>query len=333
VRAVTESEEQELVWDQLTDPSQSAFADRMHELTGLVHYTNFGALEGIVRNREVWFNSVMSMNDYDEVVKGKQLLEEMAKADGPLHEVIKSILHHDEELGKLFDESYRDHHESDLFDTFVSCWSTCDPGVSDHDNLTMWRGYASEGNGVAIVINPLALGLDRLFQSHIIICPVYYETEAEFAARANRALTFFHAKLHEVGSDLLKKHSGFAASAFAEVCFHLAVTHKHPQFAPEKEWRFVWRKHKEPNEHRIRYLQSKLTARGLYEFFCFPIETDPEIAPTELNIHKLIAEVMVGPTDDAYLKYRAVRTLLLQHGFDLEQTKITTSKIPFRTKR
>lgn len=330
---MTDDEEAEIVWDALTQPAQLTFLERMHELTGLVHYTDFSALEGIVRNREVWFSSVMAMNDFDEVVRGKQLLEEMSLEGGPLHDIIKTIFNYDEEIGRLFNSSYRDHIEGDLFETFVSCWSTCDPKQREHDNLTMWRGYASEGNGVAIVIDPLALGLDKLFDSHIIICPVFYETVEEFADRAKRLLTLFHDKVLEVGVDLIRKHSGFAAGAFAEVCFYLAITHKHPQFRQEKEWRFVWRNHKEPNERRKNFLQSKIVRRGLYEFFCFPIETDLELAPVEMSIHSLIQEVMVGPTDDSYLKSRAVRTLLSKHGFDVTRTHTTISEIPFRSTR
>lgn len=330
---MTDDEETDAIWYSLTAPAHLAFVERMHELKGLVHYTDFGALDGIIRNEEIWFSPVMTMNDFDEILKGKRLLERLSSEGEPLHELISSIFNVDPELGDAFKEAYKANFEGDLFDTFVSCWSTCEIGGSQHDNLAMWRGYASEGNGAAIVIDPIALGLDKLYSSHIVACPVFYETEEEFNDRAFRILSVFLQNLVDGDIAAMKKHIQISANAFAEVCFHLAITHKHPGFSPEREWRFVWRRHMDANPTRLQYVKSKAGRRGLYEYFCFPIKPDEEILPTELRIQNVIREVMVGPTEDAYLKKCAVQTLLSHCHFDLEKTSITISDIPYRSVR
>lgn len=327
---MTEDEETDLIWSELTAPAVAAFTERMHELTGLVHYTSFSALEGILDKEEIWFSPAMAMNDFEEVVRGKRLLEEFSSKDGPLEKVISDIFQVDGALGKLLNDAYVANKEGDLFDTFVSCWSTSEIGSRQHDNLAMWRGYAAEGNGAAIVIDPTALGLDSPFQSEIIACPVYYETEDQFAERANRTLAHFLRNLQNLNPELVKKHSDYAANAFSEICFHLAITHKHPGFVQEREWRFVWRRHKDVDGRLSSYVQSRVGARGLYEYFCFPIRTDPQVSPAELKIQNIIREVMIGPTEDAYLKKLAVDNLLRSKGFDLERTKVTISDIPFR---
>lgn len=234
---MTDDEESELVWDALTEPTHVPFIERMHELKGLVHYTSFAALEGMICNEEIWFSQVMAMNDFDEIIKGKRLLEEMSMEGQPLEGVISKILKIDQELGQRFNEAYRANKNEDLFNTFVSCWSACELEQEIHDNLTMWRGSAFDGNGAAIVIDPIALGLDKLYASQIVAYPVFYETDEQFAERANKTLRHFLKNFAELDRNLINRHSVYAADAFAEICFHLAITHKHPGFHMEKEWR------------------------------------------------------------------------------------------------
>lgn len=93
----------------------------------------------------------------------------------------------------------------------------------------------------------------------------------------------------------------------------------------------VWRRHRDAIGPRVEYVKAKVGPRGLYEYFCLPIKSDPELTTSELKIQNLIREVMIGPTDDAYLKKLAVLSLLRTNGFDLEQTQVTISQIPFRS--
>lgn len=273
------------------------------------------------------------MNDYEEVTRGKELLGRLSAHGESLFQVIFDIRSIDAELGDQFNETYKHHLSTDLFDTFVSCWSVCTPESGDHDNLAMWRGYAADGNGVAIVIDPIALGLPDLFESEIVIYRVHYETDQEFALRALKVLEHFRDNLKKIEKSVLRANVGYAINAFAEVCFLLAITHKHSGFKQEREWRFVWRRHKDHDGTYTSLVRAVSGRRGMYEYFCFPIKPDERITSAPLDIRKIIKEVMIGPTDDSYLKARAVKTLLAAAGFDLAQTAVTISPIPYRTLR
>ncbi len=327
---MTEIEHEGAVWDSLTEPAQTPFVERQNELTGLVHYSSFSALHGIIENEEIWFSPVAAMNDFDEVTKGKQMLEFLSSPNNPLSQVIDGIIEVGSRAGISFEHAYNTSKDSDLFETFISCWSTYDPATNSHDNLSMWRGYASDGNGAAILIDPMNLGLMNLFSSHIVAYPVYYETEIEFVARAKRAFTHFLNNLCKFSPEVLKAQEQHALQAFTDLCFQLAISHKHPGFHAEREWRFVWRRHREFEDRFISYVRPQVGPRGMFEYFCLPIKTDEAIAPVELNIRDLVKEIMVGPTRDAFLKMQATRALLKKNEFDLDRTKVTQSYIPYR---
>jgi len=216
---MSEDETENLVWSKLTEPAQMPFINRMNELTGLVHYTSFPGLRGIIENEELWFSPVAGMNDFQEVSRGKQMLEVLSNKGQPLHEVITELLNEGERSGLAFEQAYETSKGGDLFDTFVSCWSTCDLNKSEHDNLSMWRGYASDGNGAAILINPTDLGLVQLFESHIVAYPVFYETEDAFIERARGSLAHFLENLQALDQDALKEHAHHAVDAFTDLCF------------------------------------------------------------------------------------------------------------------
>lgn len=323
--------EADQVWDQLTHPTQVGFLERASELLRLIHYTTFPTLEGIVSNRELWFSPIAMMNDFAEVTGGKQLLERLSRRGGPLHPVMEEIKAFDQSLWEKFNAAYQNTASSDLYDTFVSCWSAPDPVTLNHDNLTMWRGYASEGNGVAIVIDPVQLSLDEDFRSSIITRPVFYETEKKFAERADKRMRHFLKNLRRLDRDLIKRHEFHVVQAFAELCFNLAITHKHEGFSAEREWRFIWRRHRSDDAYLDSCVKPRNTARGMLEYLCLPLKTNPSLGPSDFDLSKIVVEVMVGPTDDAVLKSQAVRSLLKQNGFDLGATKVTISQIPYRS--
>jgi hypothetical protein len=325
-----ESELSDVLWERLTAFQTEAFLSRVGGLRHLVHYTNFATLKGIIENEEIWFSSASMMNDLDEIARGKELIQELSAEGQPLHSVVCQIRDHNGDLWQGANKAFVDHLLPDFFHTYLSCWSECDLEAKSHDDLTMWRGYAGNGNGVAIVVDALALGLNDAFRSEIIACPVFYETRAEFAARAETYLNSFRDALLE-HEGKTAGHEYLVADAFGELCFYLAVTHKHPGFRAEKEWRFAWRKHRDNGLGK--YLRPVVIDQNLIERFCFPIRTDPLVSPHNLDVQTLIASIMVGPCDDAYLKSGATTALLRAKGFPRANTLVEVSTIPFRAPR
>lgn len=320
------------IWEELTGFITETFIARIAEVQQLAHYTNFAALKNILETEEMWFSSVTQMNDYDEIVRGKELLMHLSAEGRALHDVVKRIQAENGSLWQKANQAFVANQFDDLYSTYISCWSACDVATQTHDNLTMWRGYAANGNGVAIVVDPIALGMLPGILSEIIACPIFYETEEQFAARAVCAFERYLEALVRLKAQV-DDHHGLAANAFAELCFYLAVTHKHPGFVAEREWRFVWRRAREPLSALNNYMRPCLIAGGLVERFCFPIRPHANVSPAELDIRRIITSVMIGPCDDQYLKQLAVRSLMTMRGFTDVDGRIATSTIPFREVR
>lgn len=307
------------------------FRDRRHEmLTGLVHYTNFDAFHSIISNNEIWFSPAISMNDYDEIVRGKELIIKFSSDGDALESIFRRIKSFSEELFTKCREDFHSFQLEDAFNTYISCWSSCDIEKRTHDNLTMWRSYTNNGNGVAIVIDPRALGLDEDFAAEVNSCPVFYETEDDFACRSREHLSNYMDQIEKIGLESVLKNIDIATQAFIDICFHLAISHKHTGFVAEKEWRFYWRKHRSNDEKLHSYLTPKLTPRGLFSHFCLRLEPNESVNKTDLDMRRFVKEVMVGPTTDKVLKRNSVEQLLLLNGFDRETTVVSMSDIPFR---
>lgn len=318
------------VWEQLTAPIAVTYAQRAASLKQLVHYTNFSTLKGIVERQELWFSPIAGMNDWDEVKRGKRLLENISSKDSPLRGCFDRIRSWNEDVWRKLDAAYKSRIEVDFFDTFVSCWSECDLQAESHDNLAMWRGYAADGNGVAIVIDPMSFKMGTS-SSDVVACPVFYETESQFQERACLAFNAYADALIALDPATREQNSFHVEAAFAELCFYLAVTHKHPGFALEKEWRFVWRRYLDFDGAMTPRVRAEVTKRGMFEYFCLPIDDLHKLTPASPKLSEIIVGVMVGPTDDVLLKLSAVKTLLRKAGFDASRTVTTISEIPYRS--
>lgn len=318
------------LWARLIAFQTETFQRRASGLRYLAHYTDFAALKAIVETEEVWFSSASTMNDLDEIVRGKELLQELSSEGQPLNGLVGQIRDLNSSIWEDANKAFSAHLSLDLFHTYLSCWSECDLTGKSHDDLTMWRGYARNGDGVSIVVDALKLGLNETFQSNIVVCPIFYETREEFAKRAATYLGSFRAGLVEF-QDLAEQYADLIVDAFGELCFYLAVTHKHPGFRAEKEWRFAWRKHRDGG--LAKHLRPVMANGSLVEKFCFPIRTDSLVSPHELDVRGLISSIMIGPCDHGYLKAEAAISLLRSKGFSNAEKLVNISSIPFRSTR
>lgn len=230
---------EERIWDSLISPQSIAY-DKYYDLfTHLVHYCDFAALNGIISQKEIWLSPVALMNDYNELRKGQKLFKRFAQDGEPLQDLGRALQDTQVDLFNLLSDEFNNRLHSDWTNSYVSCWSMRDIPSNEHDDLTMWRGYASEGNGVAIVIDHSKINPEGDFAGEIVASPVLYETEENFAIRAKECLESFFDNLMKLDPKVRLENKSIVARAFGELCFHLAITHKHLGFAAEKEWRFI----------------------------------------------------------------------------------------------
>lgn len=327
------SDEADEIWRSLIAYEEQTYLERGATLSSVVHYTSFAGLKGILDTQELWFSSASTTNDFVEISRGKTMLERMSGQGQPLFGAINAIRQSNPQLWEVLNTNYRNRHFGDLYHTYISCWSECELPTRSHDNLAMWRGYAADGNGVAIVVDALQLTDETDALSDVVMCPVFYETEVQFASRANQAFELFRQGM-ERHKDRIDANIDVVANAFGEICFYLAVTHKHPGFAPEKEWRFAWSKHRDLSEEGpCRHLKPVMIDGDMIEKFCLPLRTDPAITPIEIDMKKLLQSVMIGPAPDIVLKRDAVVNLLKTKGFTNADELVTFTEIPYRSKR
>lgn len=320
----------ERYWTTLLEPWLALYAERMESLTHLAHYCTFATLAGIVGTEELWFSPPTLMNDINEIIAGKQMIIQNADYARPLGSAMRVLEQNAPTFWALVRQDFEERFVTDLEHTFISCWSECRPTSRSHDQLTMWRGYAGEGNGVAVVadVSFFAGG-----EFDIIACPVFYETPEAFAARADKAVRAFLVQYMNIDREDRAKFEWLAVAAFSDLIFYLSVSHKHEAFAAEAEWRFVWRRRPYFQGDFDRFVKAKVSPRGLFERFCLPIDGSIRTNAGWLDMRDMITEVMVGPCEDQDAQVNGVRRLLEDAGFDGETTAVTRSQIPFRHKK
>jgi len=132
-------------------------------------------LEAILQNNEVWFSHPLLMNDPEEVAFGLDTGAQLFFTS----EIIKAACGSTERFNTLrntFIYCFNRFRKEHLSDTYVFCLS--EHAKEDNDGLlSMWRGYANNGKGVAIVLDTAAL-VPR-DESPFIIAKVDYGTKEE----------------------------------------------------------------------------------------------------------------------------------------------------------
>jgi hypothetical protein len=173
----------------------------------IYHYCDANGFHSICTNRKLWFNDLLSMNDYLEMHWGYSIWEKAASAKI-------------EEYGKEFlDEIDEAIHFSGLQElVLANCFST------EKDVLSQWRAYANDGKGYVIGFNAKdLLGL-----------PI-------------RALTVLYDKEQQIkeaiaGIDLLntiKKKNFTEFKTFCRIFGFDLSAFKNPAFSEEKEIRLI----------------------------------------------------------------------------------------------
>jgi hypothetical protein len=188
------------------------------------------------------------------------------------------------------------------------------------DLLSQWRGYAANGGGVAIEIDPAnfrplagadcPIGLMRFWK-------VYYQ-DAEKQQKVEDVLSFWAT---QPGPPAMRAESAAATLKF------FVPTFKNPRFAEENEWRLIFTPGpncKGPPKFRaargliVPYFELAELVKGYVSLQ--PNVADPPIIG--------IKSVRVGPGPFQDVNARSARMLLDSYGFT--QAKVSLSDIPFR---
>ena len=120
----------------------------------LAHYTSVEVAEQIIKNEEIWLSHPFYMNDLEELrfgmLLGIQRFPEYAESLDTTPQRKKMLL-------DAFSHFVGYMNEQTLVDTYVLCLSEHNRGDTD-GILSMWRNYANQGHGVALVFHTGPMG-------------------------------------------------------------------------------------------------------------------------------------------------------------------------------
>lgn len=198
----------------------------------LCHYTDIGALMGIVDNNTIWATQSLYLNDYKEINYGAELLREQ------LYEYESSGEPEKIEFALLL-TTFADQIDMHAQRVYITSFSTED------NQLSQWRGYTPANKGVSLTFN-----LDIIFRllkdnSDIFLTPCLYDVDDLPKTMITKTLEAFFERFKENSKNGSAKTLKSFSLAVYRTLLQIFVSIKTSDFAEEKEWRLITVK--EPN--------------------------------------------------------------------------------------
>lgn len=310
----------------------------------LWHYTGINALHSILSKRKIWFSQAIFLNDSSEMKYAVDLIEEIIK--GKIQILSSDIV---KEYVQSFLDSViykRDsiHSHGITSPAFVSCF--CEDG----DSLHLWRAYTDNGKGYSIGLFPDSI-LSRLNKFKIIESNYTANNEKKswewiFSARLRKVI-YDRAEQSKIVEKLIDSYINlvqqneenlmegntnnwdkrFIINQFSELFGEFLNRFKHPTFAEEKEWRFIYTLDKNiEGEGADNIEQKELFYRTSGSYLVPYIEIDISNPRERLSFEEIIA----GPSVDYKLAQTSISSFLYRNGYLGTMAHVSPSNIPLR---
>jgi hypothetical protein len=288
----------------------------------LAHYTSIRVAEQIIKNEEIWLSHPFHMNDREELsfgmLQGIQNFPMYAQAAALTPPRTKMLL-------DAFNHYVGHMNENTLVDTYVLC--LCEHAPDDKDGvLSMWRSYASQGHGIALVFN--TRNIPDPPQAPLRIAKVIYGTPA-------KRIAFPRAKLAEWtnitrSANLADDRLYLAAYAAFLFIKSFALVTKYKGFQEEQEWRIIYLPEIDPDKRLVHQFGYFIGPRGAEPKLKFKIAPVLGGAPDSLSLARLVEFIVLGPSLSSPIAKsgfsRVLRGTCLQ-GFE---DRVYASTIPLR---
>lgn len=290
----------------------------------LAHYTSLQSLEKILETNEIWFSNPLLMNDLDEVrfgvLRGAGIVRNSENLVNACGSSTRADL-----FRNAFDRWYHAFEDEHAFNTYVFCLSEHDP--TDYDgSLSMWRGYGSNGDGVAIVFDTKQV--EVVEGSPLIIARVHYGSNDERIQWLNNLLARFLGilKSTSVPDDKLS----LAAFLLFERIKLFALFSKHRGFLEEHEWRIVYIPDRDREQKLAPMFHYSIGSRGAEPKLRLKVEPIQGLTAADLSLEKLIERIILGPKASTPMSFRVVLRMLERLKKDSLKERVRASSIPYR---
>lgn len=291
----------------------------------LAHYTSLEVLERILETNEIWFSNPLVMNDYEEVTWGiRNAFDVIRQGDGiriacgttGRHAVFLESL---AEQIALYD---REH----LFNTYILCFSEHDR-ENDDGLLSMWRGYAAQGSGVALILDTAKLGFNPT--SPLILVKVRYgkDERINWIQNLEKHVADFLAVADPSEEDLR-----IVATAVFDRIKIAALCSKHSGFSEEREWRAIYMSDRDTDPASIfkKMFHYHIGPRGIEPKLRLKLEAVGAPFAEDLNLQKLVCRLLVGPTRSTPIALATIHRMLELKGKAELCARVRVSSIPLR---
>jgi hypothetical protein len=306
----------------LREPSIARKAEFEH----VCHYTSAAGFADIIASGEIWLSNVSTMNDRNEVIAGAQHIynfylekkDSLFESIPELRDVLKVQFEH------LFDRIHQD--------TYAFCFS----GHNSSDNLVgrlpMWRAYGADGDGVCVVMDKDKLLVNAAGDIPLYWTAMIYETPAEYTIRITKFFEHVELLIMQHRDALISLPLESIAWSLGFSMVTLALTHKHPAFREEHEFRYIHLMGLLPmNQPDISYFPAR-SGNKLRPVLRVPIRSYENGADTlGGSIQEVFKCVIVGPSDDHQMQKRAAMIALARAGCG--EIPVFFSEIPYRKNR
>jgi hypothetical protein len=290
----------------------------------LAHYTSLPVLESIAQHGDVWMSHPLMMNDTRELRGGLQAAQLAFLRSGELKERLGEHWPAFVSAYEKFDYGWAN---ESLLHTYLFC-------LSEHDVstpgglLSMWRGYAGDGAGAALVFRTSAI--EPADPTPFILSRVEYLHPLEQLGKLNAIAQ--HAVRLVGDTDLSEKMVGQLAWALFRTGLMRALYTKHHGFKEEREWRLVYLLDMDPSPEQRRFHYS-FGSRGAEPRLKLALKSDPLLSKAPIETSALIDRVILGPMTSSDLAVAAVQRMLATHELTRPiADRVEASGIPYRSR-
>jgi len=218
-----------------------------------------------------------------------------------------------------FDETY-------ALDVYIFCLSE-----HDHDDfdgtLSMWRAYARNGNGGAIIFDLNKLE-EEVPDTPLYVAKVRYRSTPERLEWIDRIIDRWSE--HVRANTLDQEQLSLAVFYVFRIFTVLALTTKHKGFREEAEWRVIYFPSEEDNELMKDFFTYKITDRGVEPKLRLPIGPLAGVTGSEISLEKITDRIILGPSVSSFLARSSFVKMLHQRGLSPLAKRVHSSAIPFR---
>lgn len=270
----------------------------------LYHYTDFNALDGIVRGEELRLNNILNMNDRSEM---RLFVNELSNS------IIKKLIEQSCDEASIIATNF---FKTELAEEFhYSAYAAC---FSEYrDDAAQWARYAKGGQGVCIAFHKEKIEMLTEYAPSVSLKKVLYRETLADNTLINEFVDLFKTP------NVLERHIDTINDLMNEA-WSQSAAYKHPSFASENEVRLIYT----PFNAEEAAVKPKYHIAWDRIKKYYPLDLKELRSKCDMHISDLIDEIIIGPASPQSLPI--LKDYLSDNDLRALTGKVKLSKCPLR---